>query len=197
MQLAETLGITAEDVNPTVADTDSVGYTDVTGGSRVTFATGLAAIEAATRHPAADGRAGRPAVGSDASDQVRMPTGADRTRRKASDVQRAGRQAARDRRAGRRAHGTSSEATQGGASARTSSTSRSIPTRPRSRSSRYTVAQDAGTAIHPSYVEGQMQGGAVQGIGWALNEEYLFDDQGAMRNASYLDYRMPTCSTCR
>ena len=58
---------------------------------------------------------------------------------------------------------------------------------------RYTVIQDAGKAIHPSYVEGQMQGGAVQGIGWALNEEYFFDDQGQMRNASFLDYRMPTC----
>ena len=57
---------------------------------------------------------------------------------------------------------------------------------------RYTAIQDVGTAIHPSYVEGQMQGGAVQGIGWALNEEYFFDDQGRMQNASYLDYRMPT-----
>jgi CO/xanthine dehydrogenase Mo-binding subunit len=57
---------------------------------------------------------------------------------------------------------------------------------------RYTVIQDAGTAIHPSYVEGQMQGGAVQGIGWALNEEYVFDEQGRMQNASFLDYRMPT-----
>jgi len=58
---------------------------------------------------------------------------------------------------------------------------------------RYTVAQDVGTAIHPSYVEGQMQGGAVQGIGWALNEEYWYDGEGVMRNATFLDYRMPTC----
>ena len=58
---------------------------------------------------------------------------------------------------------------------------------------RYTAAQDAGTAIHPSYVEGQMQGGVVQGIGWALNEEYFYDPAGVMRNASFLDYRMPTC----
>ena len=58
---------------------------------------------------------------------------------------------------------------------------------------RYTAAQDAGTAIHPSYVEGQMQGGAVQGIGWALNEEYFYDEQGTMRNSTFLDYRIPTC----
>src|SRR5205814_1300659 len=57
---------------------------------------------------------------------------------------------------------------------------------------RYTAVQDVGKAIHPSYVEGQIQGGAVQGIGWALNEEYVYDDRGVMTNASFLDYRMPT-----
>src|SRR4029077_16179617 len=57
---------------------------------------------------------------------------------------------------------------------------------------RYTAVQDAGKAVHPSYVEGQMQGGAVQGIGWALNGGYFFDDKNQMRNASFLDYRMPT-----
>jgi CO/xanthine dehydrogenase Mo-binding subunit len=58
---------------------------------------------------------------------------------------------------------------------------------------RYTAAQDVGTAIHPSYVEGQITGGSLQGIGWALNEEYVYDDKGAMRNANFLDYRVPTC----
>lgn len=57
---------------------------------------------------------------------------------------------------------------------------------------RYTALQDAGKAIHPSYVEGQIQGGVVQGIGWALNEEYVFNDKGEMLNSSFLDYRMPT-----
>jgi CO/xanthine dehydrogenase Mo-binding subunit len=57
---------------------------------------------------------------------------------------------------------------------------------------RFTVVQDAGKAIHPSYVEGQMQGGVVQGIGWALNEEYYMSDKGQMVNSSFLDYRMPT-----
>src|SRR5437763_2762798 len=57
---------------------------------------------------------------------------------------------------------------------------------------RYTAVQDCGRAIHPSYGEGQSQGGTVQGIGWALNEEYVYNDKGAMTNASYLDYRMPT-----
>jgi CO/xanthine dehydrogenase Mo-binding subunit len=57
---------------------------------------------------------------------------------------------------------------------------------------RFTAIQDAGKAIHPSYVEGQMQGGAVQGIGWALNEEYYMGEDGSMKNATLLDYRMPT-----
>ena len=57
---------------------------------------------------------------------------------------------------------------------------------------RATAIQDAGKAIHPSYVEGQIQGGTVQGIGWALNEEYFMSDQGLMSNSSFLDYRMPT-----
>jgi CO/xanthine dehydrogenase Mo-binding subunit len=56
---------------------------------------------------------------------------------------------------------------------------------------RATIAQDAGKAIHPSYVEGQMQGGTVQGIGWALNEEYFMDDEGRMANSTLLDYRVP------
>jgi len=57
---------------------------------------------------------------------------------------------------------------------------------------RYTALQDVGQAVHPGYAEGQIQGGAVQGIGWCLNEEYLYDDDGRMENPSFLDYRMPT-----
>jgi CO/xanthine dehydrogenase Mo-binding subunit len=59
---------------------------------------------------------------------------------------------------------------------------------------RYTVAQDAGKAVHPSYVEGQFQGGAAQGVGWALNEEYIYGKDGKLQNAGFLDYRMPVAS---
>jgi CO/xanthine dehydrogenase Mo-binding subunit len=54
--------------------------------------------------------------------------------------------------------------------------------------------QDVGRAVHPSYVEGQMQGGVVQGIGWALNEEYVYNEHGQMENPGFLDYRMPVAS---
>ena len=57
---------------------------------------------------------------------------------------------------------------------------------------RFTAIQDVGKAIHPSYVEGQIQGASVQGIGWALNEEYFYGEEGQMLNSSFLDYRMPT-----
>jgi CO/xanthine dehydrogenase Mo-binding subunit len=57
---------------------------------------------------------------------------------------------------------------------------------------RYTALQDVGKAAHPSYVEGQIQGGVSQGVGWALNEEYFFNDKGVMANSTFLDYRMPT-----
>ena len=59
---------------------------------------------------------------------------------------------------------------------------------------RYTAVQDAGKAIHPSYVEGQMQGGVAQGVGWALNEEYVYDREGRLENAGFLDYRIPVAS---
>tara|TARA_Y100000991_G_scaffold80197_1_gene60445 strand:- start:61 stop:2310 length:2250 start_codon:yes stop_codon:yes gene_type:complete len=59
---------------------------------------------------------------------------------------------------------------------------------------RYTASQDVGRAIHPSYVEGQIQGGVVQGIGWALNEEFIYNKNGRLDNAGFLDYRMPVAS---
>ena len=59
---------------------------------------------------------------------------------------------------------------------------------------RYLVTQDAGKAIHPSYVEGQFQGGAAQGVGWAINEEYVYGADGRLQNPGFLDYRMPVAS---
>jgi CO/xanthine dehydrogenase Mo-binding subunit len=59
---------------------------------------------------------------------------------------------------------------------------------------RYTAFQDVGRAIHPSYVEGQIQGGVAQGVGWAINEECIFAANGLLDNPSFLDYRMPVAS---
>ena len=57
---------------------------------------------------------------------------------------------------------------------------------------RCTAFIDSGTSVHPSYVEGQMQGGTMQGIGWALSEDYTYGPDGQMLNSTFLDYRMPT-----
>ena len=57
---------------------------------------------------------------------------------------------------------------------------------------RYTAFQDVGRALNPAAVEGQIEGSVVQGLGWALTEGFDYDDVGRLRNASLLDYRMPT-----
>ncbi|MEE8442257.1 MAG: xanthine dehydrogenase family protein molybdopterin-binding subunit [Dehalococcoidia bacterium] len=56
----------------------------------------------------------------------------------------------------------------------------------------YTAFQDVGLCVNPVQVEGQMQGGSTQGIGWALTEGYSFNPDGALANATLLDYRLPT-----
>ena len=59
---------------------------------------------------------------------------------------------------------------------------------------RYTIVQDAGKAVYPEFIEGQFQGGAVQGIGFALNEEYIYNERGVLENPGFLDYRVPVAS---
>ena len=43
-------------------------------------------------------------------------------------------------------------------------------------------------------MEGQYQGGAAQGIGWALNEKYIYNDEGKLENPGFLGYRIPVAS---
>ncbi len=102
-------------------------------------------------------------------------------------------QAGSHRRPGRRSRDRQSRATSAPLSPPRWWTSKSIPIPARCKILRCTIAQDAGKAIHPSYVEGQMQGGTAQGLGWAMNEEYVYDSKGILRNIGLLDYRMPTC----
>jgi len=194
MIAAEVLGVGIDSVRPLVADTDSIGQTDVTGGSRVTFATGMAVYEAAQdavrqlKQRAAvmwqlkpedvdwvDGKAiarnngKRPAALRDIAMRLPMLGG--------PIIGRA----------------TVNPHSVGPAFAGLLVDVEVDPETGKVQVLRCTVAQDAGRAIHPSYVEGQMQGGTSQGLGWALNEEYVYDARGIMRNAGFLDYRMPTC----
>jgi xanthine dehydrogenase molybdenum-binding subunit len=193
MQLAETLGIDVDDVKPHVADTDAVGYNDVTGGSRVTFATGIAVHEAGIEvqrqmiERAADHWqvAASEIVYEDGRLTCSSDPGKSATfREMAVQLLRTG--------APLVATGSIVGRGVGGAFSTQIADVEVDPDTGKVQVLRYTVVQDAGTAIHPAYVEGQMQGGVVQGIGWALNEEYWYDDEGRMANASFLDYRMPT-----
>ncbi len=191
MQLAETLGIAAEDVQPHVADTDGVGYTDVTGGSRVTFATGLAAYECGLDIQRQMAERAATLWECDPS-KVECDDGVFKSNGKSITFKRTGRQA-RPRPAARWSAAPPSIPQGSTNGFGTHIVDVEVdPETGKVTILRYTAIQDAGKAIHPSYVEGQMQGGAVQGIGWALNEEYVFDERERMQNASYLDYRMPT-----
>ncbi len=198
LMAAETLGIDYDQVHSIVADTASVGYTHVTGGSRVTMATGLAVIRAAEdiirqlRERAAklwdvdvegvlwdDGHA-KPAS-SNVGDFEPMSF--------------AHIAATRATTGGPLGAAASVNATGVGPGFSTQMCDVEVDTETgKVTVLRFTAAQDVGRAIHPSYVEGQIQGGVVQGIGWALNEEYIYNDKGLLDNASFLDYRVPVAS---
>ena len=193
MQAAEVLGIPAEDVHPSVLDTDSVGYTNVTGGSRTAFATGWAAYEAAqeVKRKLME----RAAVIWDASIDDVDYNGSVLTHKSDPELRMTFKELAGQLlQTGGPVSASSNVAPSGvgGAFATAIVDVEVDPDTGKVDVLRYTTVQDAGKAVHPSYVEGQMQGGAVQGIGWALNEEYFYNDKGEMANSSFLDYRMPT-----
>jgi len=192
MQLAEALGLTYEDIKPTVVDTSSVGYTGVTGGSRTTFAGGWAVYEAAMDiRRQLEERAAR-IWGCDRS-QVQY--GEDATVRGPDGKQLAFKElAAQLPHTGGMIQGRADVRpdTAGPAFACHIADVEVDPDTGKVQVLRYTSLQDVGTAIHPSYVEGQIQGGAMQGIGMALSEEYVYNDDGRMLNSTLLDYRMPT-----
>jgi xanthine dehydrogenase molybdenum-binding subunit len=194
MQLAEALGIRAEDVKPLVADTDMVGYTDVTGGSRVTFATGWAAFEAA-QDVQRQMIARATLIWDVPAERVRYDRGVLTCDGDASKRLTFQELAAKLHATGGTIVGRASVDPPGvGSGFATHIVDVEVdPETGKVTILRYTAVQDVGRAVHPSYVEGQMQGGVVQGIGWGLNEEYIYNERGEMTNASYLDYRMPTC----
>jgi CO/xanthine dehydrogenase Mo-binding subunit len=56
---------------------------------------------------------------------------------------------------------------------------------------RYVIAQDVGRALNPAIIEGQLHGGATQGLGWALSEAMEYDEQGQLLTGTFLDYAIP------
>jgi len=194
MITAEILGLAVEDVRPSVADTDSIGQCDLTGGSRVTMATGLAVYEAA-QDAIRQMKQRAAMVWQIKPEDVDWVDGKVISRNNGKAPMNLKELAAKFLRTGGPVSGRASVnvAAVGPAFAGLLVDVEVDPDTGKVQVLRATVAQDAGKAIHPSYVEGQMQGGTSQGLGWALNEEYIYDDKGSLRNAGFLDYRMPTC----
>ena len=193
MHLAEVLGIPAEDVRPVVADTDSVGFTSLTGGSAVVFKTGWACYEAAqdVKRQMCQRAAllwDVPAEDVDLVDGVFAHKSDPELRISFKEL------ADRLNDTGGPVVGRATVDPKGvGVTFATHMADVEVdPETGKVQVLRYTAIQDAGKAIHPSYVESQMQGGVAQGIGWALNEEYVLNEKGEMINPTLLDYRMPT-----
>ena len=193
MHVAEVLGIAAEDVRPQVGDTNSIGFTSMTGGSGVAFKTGWASYEAAQdiKQQMIE-RAAR--IWDISAEDVEYKDGVISHKSEPELRFTFKELAARLNGTGGPIAGRANVDPRGvgGAFAVHIVDVEVDPDTGKVEILRYTALQDAGKAVHPGYVEGQIQGGAVQGIGWALNEEYYFTDRGEMANSSFLDYRMPT-----
>ena len=198
MMVAEELGVPYESVRTIIADTASLGHNDVTDGSRVTFSAGIGVINSA-RNAIKVLCARAAAIWGIPLDAVTWENGAARP---------AGPNAGKFKPLSLKEIATQFASTGGpiaghfeynadgaGVSFGTHICDVEVDRDTGAvKVLRYTVVQDAGKAVHPSYVEGQMQGGAVQGIGWALNEEYWYGEDGRLQNPSFLDYRVPVAS---
>jgi CO/xanthine dehydrogenase Mo-binding subunit len=193
MIAAEVLGLKAEEVHPVVADTESIGHTDMTGGSRVTFATGYAVYEAA-QDAVTQLKQRAATLWKVKPEDVVYQDGVVSCTTNGQQSMTLKELAGKLPRAGGPVAGQASVNPRGvGPAFATHVVDVAVdPETGKVDILRYTASQDVGKAIHPSYVEGQVQGAVAQGVGWALNEEYYYDEKGLMRNAGFLDYRMPT-----
>ncbi len=190
MMLAETLGIAAEDVIPTYVGTESVGMTGGTGGSSVTFKLGVTTynLGLALREKMQQQLAEY--WGVDAN-EIAFQDGVFSSNGNSLSFKEAAVELAKD--FDPITASVSMVPKGAGPGFGTHIVDVEVdPETGKVQILRYTATQDVGTAIHPDYAEGQIQGGVAQGVGWALNEEYFYDEQGRLMNASLLDYRMPT-----
>ena len=198
MMVAEELGIEYEKVRAVIGDTSALGYNFITAGSRGTFASGMASVKAAREvigklceraaqiwEVPAEGVVWENGQARPASSNV-----GDFEPMSIAEIAKAA-----GRTGGAIAGHAEINAQGAGPGFGTHIVDVEVDKETGSvRVLRYTVVQDAGKAIHPAYVEGQFQGGAVQGIGWALNEEYIYGDDGVLQNPGFLDYRIPVAS---
>ena len=193
MQAAEALGLAVEQIKSSVGDTDAIGYTQVSGGSRTTMATGIAVVKAVqdviakmkaraallwdVRADAVSYDRGAFATSGDADRRLTFAELADLLSQTGGPVTGVGNVDVEEWGAAFGTHIVDVEVD---------------PETGQVTILRYTAVQDVGKAVHPGHVEGQIQGGTVQGIGWALYEGYVYDEEGQLLNPTFLDYKMPT-----
>ena len=198
LMAAEALGVNPDTIKPTVGDTSSLGFNFLTAGSRTTFAVGKATVEASRKvveelKKRAAQTWGIPVEAVEWEDGYARPAGANAGDFEPLSIAEIAKTASKT---GGPISGHFEENVKGAAP---SFAAEMVdvevdPETGKTTILRFTVAQDAGKAIHPSYVEGQYQGAAAQGIGWALNEEYVYDAKGRLENPNFLDYRIPVAS---
>ena len=191
MQAAEALGIDLEQITCSVGDTDAVGYSFQSVGSRTTFATGIAVYDAA-QQVLAEMKRRAAMIWESKAEGVEYEDGYFT--------------GGADQRLNFRELAAQFDSTGGPVKAQVTVNPEQVgfqiaahlvdvevdPDTGKVDILRYTAFQDAGKAVHPDFVSGQIQGGVVQGIGWALTEGYYYTDEGRLANTSLLDYRMPT-----
>ncbi|HEY1260207.1 MAG TPA: xanthine dehydrogenase family protein molybdopterin-binding subunit [Stellaceae bacterium] len=198
MMVAEVLGVPFDQVRPVVGDTTAIGFSASTGGSRVTFAGGMAVTQSAQKvveelkkraavmwdiSPEAvewhDGKAFPAGANAGSFDPLSLADIASKAARTGGPISAEVQINAQGQGPGFTTHICDVEVDRETGHVKIL---------------RYTAIQDVGRAIHPSYVEGQMQGGVAQGVGWALSEEYIYDKDGRLENPGFLDYRVPVAS---
>jgi len=195
---AETLGIDYNLIQSKVVGTEAVPYCHVTGGSRVTFATGLAVIDACNKVIADMRRRAALIWDVDVEGVVWEDGQAKPASSNVGDFEPLSlKEIAAKFSATGGPIGATGTVNAGGQAPGFTTQFCDVEVDPDTGKVtilRFVAAQDVGRAIHPSYVEGQIQGGVVQGIGWALNEEYIYGKDGRLQNAGFLDYRIPVTS---
>ncbi len=196
MQAAEALQLPPERIRPSVGDTDNTGYADVSAGSRTTYATGIAAIKAA-EDVIAQMRVRAAALWEVPAEGVSYANGVFSAGDGGADAEPCftfAELAEQVTGSGGSVAGIANvDVAEWGAGFSTQIADVEVdPETGKVTLLRYTVVQDVGQAVNPTMVEGQMQGGATQGIGWALYEGYAYNEKGQMLNANFLDYKIPT-----
>jgi CO/xanthine dehydrogenase Mo-binding subunit len=198
MMAAEELSVPLDKIRVQIGDTGQLGYNFLTGGSRATFSSGMATVEAAREvMKEACKRAAKlwelPEDAVEYKDGAVRPAGPNAGKHNPMSLAEiagiAGKTGGPIAGYARiNAHGAAPSFATHIADVEVDPETGKVTV------VRYTAIQDAGRAIHPSYVEGQYQGGVAQGIGWALNEEYIYGEDGKLQNPGFLDYRVPVAS---